>query len=48
MPDLIVNLRNKIDWYDMQKTVRECACTAHEQGYKVSNKNILCHNIIVE
>ncbi|CAB3997630.1 astacin-like metalloendopeptidase, partial [Paramuricea clavata] len=34
LPDLIVNLRDKIDWHDMQKTVRECACTAHEQGYK--------------
>ena len=34
LPDLIVNLRNKIDWYDLQKTVRECACVAHENGYK--------------
>jgi hypothetical protein len=36
LPDLIVNLRNKIDWYDLQKTVRECACVAHEKGYKVT------------
>ncbi|CAB3997633.1 MAM and LDL-receptor class A domain-containing 2-like, partial [Paramuricea clavata] len=38
LPDLIVNLRDKIDWYDMQKTVRECACTAHEQGYKLHRR----------
>ncbi|XP_028412231.1 MAM and LDL-receptor class A domain-containing protein 1-like [Dendronephthya gigantea] len=34
LPDLIANLRDKIDWYDMQKTVRECACVAYDKGYK--------------
>lgn len=36
LPDLIVNLRYKIDWIDMRKTVRECACAAREEGYKVT------------
>ncbi|XP_028407315.1 uncharacterized protein LOC114529947 [Dendronephthya gigantea] len=34
LPDLIANLRDKIDWYDMQKTVKECACVAYDKGYK--------------
>ena len=36
-PVLIANLRDKIDWYDLQKTINECACYAYEGGYKVSS-----------
>ncbi|XP_028407338.1 uncharacterized protein LOC114529965 [Dendronephthya gigantea] len=34
LPDLVANLWDKIDWYDMQKTVREYACVAYDKGYK--------------
>lgn len=35
LPEMIANLRDKIDWNDMQKTVEECACIAYEGGYMV-------------
>ncbi|XP_028410632.1 uncharacterized protein LOC114533323 [Dendronephthya gigantea] len=34
-PKLIGNFRNQIDWNNMDKTVRQCSCAAHEGGYKV-------------
>lgn len=41
LPDLIANLRGEIDWSDMQKTVRKCACMAQEKGYKVIHKQFV-------
>ena len=32
---MIASLRDRIDWSDIDKTIRECACIAHDQGYKV-------------
>ncbi len=29
------NVRNDIDWFDMKKTVMDCAKAAKEKGYKV-------------
>ena len=41
LPDLIANLRGEIDWSDMQKTVRKCACMAQKKGYKVIHKQFV-------
>lgn len=35
LPDLVTNLRGKIDWSHMDRTVASCAKAVQAKGYKV-------------
>jgi len=36
IPDLLKSFRGQIDWYNIGKTIANCANAAQEKGYKVS------------